>query len=109
MAGITPIDEMLRIAQVGAATGGAVMPAAATPRMTGAEFLTTIANSKSETVFDKLTGDFAARQPSSLGAAKRIALPVSAKHLSRHDPGYTGPSNPEMAESAISLREHAQA
>ena len=77
VAGITPIDEMLRIAQVGAATGGAVMPASATPRMTGAEFLNTIANSKSETVFDKLTGDFASHQTSSLGAAKRIALPVS--------------------------------
>src|SRR6202140_946864 len=53
VAGITPIDEMLRIAQVGAATGGSVVPANATPRMTGAEFLQTIANSKAETVFDK--------------------------------------------------------
>jgi hypothetical protein len=77
VAGITPIDEMLRIAQVGAATGGSVVPANATPRMTGAEFLQTIANSKAESVFDKLTGEFAAHQTSSLGAAKRIALPVS--------------------------------
>ncbi len=78
VAGITPIDEMLRIAQVGSTGGNAVLPAAATPRMTGAEFLQTIANSKSETVFDKLVGDFAAKQQSSsLGSAKRIALPVS--------------------------------
>src|SRR5689334_12364278 len=77
VAGITPIDEMLRIAQAGGGGGNAVLPAAATPRMTGVEFLETIVNAKSETVFDKLVGDFATKQSTSLGAAKRIALPVS--------------------------------
>src|SRR6478672_9126509 len=62
VAGITPIEEMLRISQAGGGGGNAVLPAAATPRMTGVEFLQTIVNAKSETVFDKLVGDFAAKQ-----------------------------------------------
>ncbi|HSP34795.1 MAG TPA: SpoIVB peptidase S55 domain-containing protein [Thermoanaerobaculia bacterium] len=76
VAGITPIDEMLRIAQAGGTSGNAVV-AAATPRMTGAEFLQAIATQKTDTVFDKLIGDLGAKQVSTLGAAKRIALPVS--------------------------------
>lgn len=75
VAGITPIEEMLRISQAGGSN--AVLPAAATPRMTGSEFLSAIVNAKAETVFDKLVGDFATKQSTSLGAAKRIALPVS--------------------------------
>jgi hypothetical protein len=74
VAGITPIDEMLRIAQAGGRAN--VLPAAA-PRMSGAEFLQTIANGKSESVFDKLISDLAAKQATTLGAARRIALPVS--------------------------------
>src|SRR5712691_1831112 len=74
VAGITPIDEMLRIAQAGGAA--TVLPAAA-PRMTGSEFLQTIANGKSESFFEKMIGDLAAKQVSTLGAAKRIALPIS--------------------------------
>jgi hypothetical protein len=76
VAGITPIDEMLKIAD---ATGGSrsrVLPAAM-PRMTGAEFLNALANSKSETVFDKLISDLSARQVSTIGGARRIALPLS--------------------------------
>src|SRR5712691_4721917 len=74
VAGITPIDEMLRISQAGGAA--TVLPAAA-PRMTGSEFLQTIANGKSESFFEKMIGDLAAKQVSTLGAAKRIALPIS--------------------------------
>ena len=74
VAGITPIDEMLRIAQAGGAA--TVLPAAA-PRMTGSEFLQTIVNGKSESSFEKMIGDLAAKQVSTLGAAKRIALPIS--------------------------------
>src|SRR5437867_6676191 len=74
VAGITPIDEMLRIAQAG---GRANVLPAATPRMTGAEFLQAVANGKSEQIFDKLIGDLTAKQVTTLGAAKRIALPVS--------------------------------
>ncbi|MGZ5494489.1 MAG: SpoIVB peptidase S55 domain-containing protein [Thermoanaerobaculia bacterium] len=76
VAGITPIEEMLRIADAGGTSPNAVLPAA-TPRMTGAEFLNAIVNSKPDLVFDKLLGDLAAKQVSSLGAAKRIALPMS--------------------------------
>jgi SpoIVB peptidase S55 len=76
VAGITPIEEMLRIADAGGTSPNAVLPAA-TPRMTGAEFLSAIVNSKPDLVFDKLLGDLAAKQVSSLGAAKRIALPMS--------------------------------
>jgi SpoIVB peptidase S55 len=75
VAGITPIDEMLRIAQASGGTN-TVVPAAS-PRITGSEFLQAIANGKTEPIFDKLVGDLAARQVSTLGAAKRIALPVS--------------------------------
>ncbi|HVS33228.1 MAG TPA: SpoIVB peptidase S55 domain-containing protein [Thermoanaerobaculia bacterium] len=74
MVGITPIDEMLKIAQAG---GGGKALAAAAPRMSGAEFLDTIANHKSETVFERLMSDFSAQQVSSIGGAKRIALPMS--------------------------------
>jgi SpoIVB peptidase S55 len=75
VAGITPIDEMLRIAQASGGSSG-VLPAAS-PRITGSEFLQAIANGKTEPIFDKLVGDLAARQVSTLGTAKRIALPVS--------------------------------
>ena len=76
VAGITPIEEMLRIADAGGTSPNAVLPAA-TPRMTGGEFLSAIVNSRPDLVFDKLLGDLAAKQVSSLGAAKRIALPMS--------------------------------
>jgi len=76
VAGITPIDEMLKIAQADASSGDGVL-AAATPRMTGAEFLQAIATRKMDSIFDKIVGDLGAKQVSTLGAAKRIALPVS--------------------------------
>jgi hypothetical protein len=74
VAGITPIDEMLKIAQAGGASSAL---AAAAPRMSGAEFLDAMVNGKSETVFDKLLTDFSAQQVSTIGGAKRIALPMS--------------------------------
>lgn len=74
VAGITPIDEMLRIAQ--ASGGSAVLPAAS-PRITGTEFLQAIISGKTEPMFDRLIGDLVSRQVSTLGTAKRIALPVS--------------------------------
>jgi hypothetical protein len=74
VAGITPIGEMLKIAEAG--PGGATIAAAA-PRMTGAAFLDAITNGKSETVFEKLLTDLSARQMSSVGGAQRISLPIS--------------------------------
>ena len=77
VAGITPIDEMLRIAQAGAATGGSVVPANATPRMTGAEFLRPSPHPKPEVGVRANSPATCRPTTSSLGAAKRIALPVS--------------------------------
>src|SRR6185369_9761723 len=76
VAGITPIDEMLKIAdnQGGSSSIGS-LPATA-PRMNAAEFLGTIANGKSEAVFEKLAADFGARQASTSGA-RPIAVPLS--------------------------------
>jgi hypothetical protein len=73
VAGITPIDEMLKISDNGPA--GTTLPAAS-PRMNAAEFLGTIANGKSEAVFEKIAADFGARQMSS-GGARPIAVPLS--------------------------------
>src|SRR5438105_9679382 len=53
VAGITPIEEMLKIAQVGKSAGPAV--AAATPRISASEFLTAIANQKTNDLFEKMT------------------------------------------------------
>lgn len=79
--GITPIDEMLRIAEASTAQSPAL--ASAHPTSAG-EFLKAIENGKSEQLFEKMTGAFA--QPSAasaLTAAKPIAVPLS---LSSFDP-----------------------
>jgi len=74
VAGITPIEEMLKLSDKGA--GGSTMPATA-PRVNAAEFLNAIANSKSDAIFEKLTSEFAARAVSTVGGAQRIAVPLS--------------------------------
>jgi SpoIVB peptidase S55 len=74
IAGITPIDEMLRIAEV---RGSAPALAAATPRMSGGEFLKSIASGENEKVFQKIVESLGAKQVSSVGGATRIALPIS--------------------------------
>jgi len=74
VAGITPIEEMLKIADNG--TSGSSLPATA-PRINAAEFLSAIANGKSEAVFEKLSADFGAKQMSSFGGARPIAVPLS--------------------------------
>jgi len=75
VAGITPIEEMLKIADNG--TSGSSLPATA-PRINAAEFLSAIANGKSEAVFEKLAADFGAKQmSSSFGGARPIAVPLS--------------------------------
>jgi hypothetical protein len=80
VAGITPIDEMLKIADNDAPPGAASIPAAA-PRMTATEFLSAIANGKSETVFDKIAADFGGHQTSASGA-RPIAVPLSLSSFS---------------------------
>jgi hypothetical protein len=74
VAGVTPIDEMLKIAQANSATSAI---AAAAPRISGSQFLEALANGKSEAVFDNLVKDFSAQQVSTIGGARKIALPLS--------------------------------
>src|SRR5215213_8209562 len=74
VAGITPIEEMLKISQVVRPAGA--LPAGATPRMSGAELLQALANNKPEAAFDKLVKSMAARPVNTLSGATRIALPM---------------------------------
>lgn len=76
VAGITPIAEMLRIAQANNGSSAAVLPATV-PQVSGAEFLKALVDGKTQPMFDKLVGDLAAHQVSTLGGARRIALPLS--------------------------------
>ena len=74
--GITPIDEMLKIASRGGKSPDSEI-AAATPRITGAELLKALGSNKPEAVFDKIATSFNARAMSSFSGAKPIAVPLS--------------------------------
>lgn len=80
VAGITPIDEMLKLSQVVRPAGAS--PAGAVPRMTGVELLQALSNSKPEEAFQKFVKNMAARPVSSLSGATRIALPMSVSSFS---------------------------
>jgi hypothetical protein len=71
VAGITPIAEMLKLADN---HGSSSTLAAATPRISAAAFLSAIANGKTESVFETMTAEF---RSGSLGGAKPIAVPLS--------------------------------
>ncbi len=75
IAGITPIEEMLKIAQVIRPAGAS--PAGATPRMSGAELLQALAGNQPEAAFEKLVKSMAARPVNTISGATRIALPMS--------------------------------
>lgn len=76
VAGITPIDEMLKIADLGKSTSSAVI--AATPRISANEFLSAVANHKEREVFEKLESGFASATPAStLSGIRPIAVPLS--------------------------------
>ena len=75
VAGITPIEEMLKISQVMRPAGAS--PAGSTPRMTGAELLNALASSKPEAAFEKFVKSMAARPVNTINGATRIALPMS--------------------------------
>src|SRR5688572_30679733 len=79
VAGITPIDEMLRISARLSPAGAS--PAGATPRMTAIEMLSALAKSKPEEAFNKLIASSAV-PVSSLTGAKRIAMPLSLSSFS---------------------------
>jgi SpoIVB peptidase S55 len=70
IAGITPIDEMLKIAQASTTPGGAV------PVISGAEFLKAITNHDTGKMFEKLVGSLGATAMSAT-SAKPIAVPLS--------------------------------
>jgi hypothetical protein len=74
VAGITPIDEMLKIPR-GSIPSGA-MPAGATPRISGMQLLSAMANSKPEDVFKQLVAGAPVAMTAVQGA-RRISLPMS--------------------------------
>src|SRR5688500_12644241 len=61
IAGITPIDEMLKIAHRTRPAGATLADAA--PRMTGAELLQALADKKTDAAFEKLMSAFSASRP----------------------------------------------
>jgi len=74
VAGITPIDEMLKIAEAGTAQA----PALAAARTSANEFLTAIENGKTEELFEKISGSFAKATPAStMTSVRPIAVPLS--------------------------------
>lgn len=74
VAGITPIEEMLKIAHLSTPAGAS--PAGASPRISGLDLLSAVARSKPEEAFDKLVQDAAAPM-AAVSGAQRIALPMS--------------------------------
>src|SRR5438128_8890610 len=80
VAGITPIEEMLKIADLGQSTSSAVI--AVTPRVTANEFLSALANHKAGDLFEKLESGFASASPAStMSGVKPIAVPLSMSRL----------------------------
>ena len=75
VAGITPIEEMLKISQRIAPAGATL--AGATPRMSGSELLKSITDHKIGPAFDTFMKEIAATPVSSVNGATRIALPMS--------------------------------
>ncbi|MEA2338387.1 MAG: hypothetical protein QOE82_2394 [Thermoanaerobaculia bacterium] len=77
IAGITPIDEMLKIADVDGHPAGGVL-AAATPRMTGSEFLKAIVEHKTSEKFESMMSSMTGATPASaVAGARPIAVPLS--------------------------------
>jgi hypothetical protein len=75
VAGITPIDEMLNIANRTRPAGATLADAA--PRMSGAELLQALADKKTDAAFEKLMTALTPRLSSAATGAKRIAMPMS--------------------------------
>jgi hypothetical protein len=82
IAGVTPIDEMLKIAEAGSTSAGAIVAAA--PRMSGTELLKALTDGKVNEAFEKMVGSLAGASQASTGApqanmigAKPIAVPLS--------------------------------
>jgi hypothetical protein len=80
VAGITPIEEMLKISRVRAPAGAS--PAGATPRMTSVEMLSALAKNKPAAMFDQLVKGMAATPVNATGGVRRISLPMSVSSFS---------------------------
>jgi hypothetical protein len=81
IAGITPIDEMLKIAEVDGGPAGAML--AATPRMSGAEFLQAIIEHKTTEKFESMMSSMTGASPASaVAGARPIAVPLSMSSFS---------------------------
>jgi hypothetical protein len=98
--GITPIDEMLKLASRGGKTPDAEI-AAATPRITGSEFLNALAGKKTEAVFDKIATSFNAKAMSAWSGAKPIAVPLSMSSFAPETVQRFGPYLDEMGFVAV--------
>jgi hypothetical protein len=81
VAGITPIEEMLKISSRVMAPAGA-SPAGASPRMTAVEMLGAISKQDPSAAFEKMIKDMGASPVSTMGGARRIALPMSVSSFS---------------------------
>ncbi|HEU4887181.1 MAG TPA: SpoIVB peptidase S55 domain-containing protein [Thermoanaerobaculia bacterium] len=80
VAGITPIEEMLKISRVAAPAGAS--PAGATPRMTAVEMLSAISKQDTNAAFEKLVKGMAATPVNTTGGVRRISLPMSVSSFS---------------------------
>ena len=85
IAGVTPIDEMLKIAEAGSSSAGAIVAAA--PRMSGTELLKALTDGKTNEAFEKMVGSLAggsqaSTQASAMSGAKPIAVPLSLSSFS---------------------------
>ena len=76
VAGITPIEEMLKIADLGTSTSSAVV--AATPRISASEFVAALVNQKTPEMFEKMERGLANASPATtMSGIKPIAVPLS--------------------------------
>jgi hypothetical protein len=100
VAGITPIEEMLKIARSGGAASAPIV-ADATPRFSGSELLKALANNKPEEMFEKLVSGLAAKSMSSVTGARPIAVPVSMSSFAPETIGRFGKYLDEMGFLAV--------
>ncbi|HEY2091040.1 MAG TPA: SpoIVB peptidase S55 domain-containing protein [Thermoanaerobaculia bacterium] len=98
--GITPIDEMLKIATRGGKPASGEI-AAATPRISGGEFLKALGDNKPEAVFDKIASSFNAKAMSAWSGAKPIAVPLSMSSFAPETVQRFGPYLDEMGFMAV--------
>jgi len=96
--GITPIDEMLKIAEAGTAQA----PTLAATRTTATEFLSAIENGKTEELFEKITNGWAKATPAStMTTVRPIATPLSFSSFAPETIARFSPMLTEMGFLAV--------